>query len=165
MRRAAVLLLLLLAGCGYRFSGGSLPGGVERLYLPLAVNQTAEPLLENQLAAPVTAVLGRQKGVVLVESPAKAQAKLLATILTYEVKPLSYDSNDRISEFQSRLLVHFELRQVSDDRLLWQSELQRLESYRAALDKNLQEDNEALAIERLLRNLADDLIYQLVSGF
>jgi len=142
-----------------------LPAGVKRLYLPLAINQTTEPYLENQMAGPITAVLARQKGVQLVESVNRADAKLLTKIAEYRVEPLSYDSNDRISEFRSSLSVHFELRQISDDRLLWQGDLQRQESYSAALDKNLQEDNEGRAIEKLILNLADDLIYNLVTRF
>ena len=163
--RLVVLALLLLAGCGYQFSAGRLPGDIRLLNLPLAVNQTTEPLLENILAAPLTAVFARQQAVVLVESESGSDAVLQAIITHYDVNPLSYDSNDRISELSAMLRVHFTLKQQKDGRLLWQGDLQRQETYRAAVDKNQQEDLESIAIESMARDIADDLLYRLVARF
>jgi outer membrane lipopolysaccharide assembly protein LptE/RlpB len=167
MRIAALLLiqLLLIAGCGYQFTGGGLPGDVRLLHLPLAFNETSEPRLENVLAAPLTAVLARQKAIVLVESESGSDAVLQATIMTYDVVPLSYDSNDRISQYSATLTVHFTLKQQKDGKLLWQGDLQRQQSYTAALDKNQQEDLESIAIETMAKDLADDLLYRLVTRF
>jgi len=163
--KLAVLLLLLFSGCGYQFTGGGLPGDVRLLNLPLAVNQTAEPLLENALAAPLTAVLARQKSIEVVESASRSEAVLQATITDYLVEPASYDSNDRISAFTATLIVHFTLTQQKDGKLLWQGDLQRQETYSAAVDKNKQEDLEAIAIEAMAKNIADDLLYRLVARF
>lgn len=163
--KLAALLLLLCAGCGYQFTGGRLPGDVRLLRLPLAVNQTSEPLLENVLAVPLTAVLARQQAVELVESEALSEAVLQATIIDYSVEPTSYDSNDRISVFTATLVVQFTLKQRSDGKLLWQGDLQRQETYRAAVDKNQQEDLESFAIETMAKNIADDLLYRLVTRF
>ena len=163
--RLAALLLLLLSGCGYQFSGGTLPGDVNLLRLPLATNQTSEPLLETFLAAPLTAVLARQRGVEIVESVSVADAVLQATITEYFVEPISYDSNDRISVFRATIKVHFALQQRSDGRLLWQGDFERQESYPAAVDKNQQEDLESTAIESMSKAVADDLIYRLVTRF
>lgn len=163
--RLTALLFLLFTGCGYQFGGGRLPGDVRLLYFPLAINTTAEPFIENQLAGPVTAVLARQREIQLVESLVQAEALLQATVTRYGVKPLSYDSNDRISEFLATLQVHFRLTRQSNGRLLWQGDLLRQESYRAAVDKNQQEDLELGALDRMVKNIADDLAYQLVTRF
>ncbi len=159
------LILLLLSGCGYQFAGGKMPGDFRTLYLPLAINTTAEPLLENALASPVTAVLARQQGIELVESEQAAEAVLLSTIKSYEVEPISYGSDDRITEFQAALTVRYELKQRETGRLIWQAELKHQQSYRAAADKNSQEDLEAAAIDSMAKNLADDLVYRLVTRF
>ncbi len=165
MRTAALLLLLILTGCGYQFAEGQLPNGIERLYLPMAVNSTTEPLLENLLSGPLTAVLARQKRVELVESAAQADAVLQTSFSHYSVEPVSYDSNDRISSFQASLKVHFALKSASDGRLIMQGDLERQESYTASVDKNQQEDLEAAALETMVKNIADDLIFRLVSRF
>lgn len=163
--RLATLLLVLVAGCGYQFAGGRLPGDVRLLALPLAVNETTEPLLENVLAAPLTAVLARQQAVELVASEAVSEAVLQAIITDYAVEPASYDSNDRISVFRATLKVHFSLKRQVDSKLLWQGDLQRQETYRAVVDKNRQEDLESIAIESMTRDIADDLLYRLLSRF
>ncbi len=166
MRLITLLLLLLLpVGCGYQFADGQLPNGIRRLYVPLAINRTVEPLLENLLAGPLTAVLARQRGISLVESKQQAEAVLQAFIVHYTVKPLSYGSNDRISEFQATMKVHFTLKASSDGKLIWQGDLQRQENYSAAVDKNRQEDLEAVTSKLMVKNIADDLIYRLVSRF
>lgn len=163
--RLTFLLLLFIAGCGYQFVGGRLPGDVRLLNLPLAVNKTTEPFLENILAAPLTAVLARQQAVELVESESLAEAVLQATITDYEVVPTSYDSSDRISVYTATLSVHFDLKQQKDGKLLWQGDLKRQETYRAAVDKNQQEDLESVAIGAMARDIADDLLYRLVTRF
>lgn len=163
--KTLLALLILLAGCGYQFGGGQLPGEVSRLYLPLATNLTTEPLLENLLAPPVTAVLARQQGVIMVESRAASEATLQGVISSYAVEPLSYDSNDRISEYQITLKVHYELKKSTTGRLLWQGEFSRQQSYRAAIDKNQQEDLESQAQEAIMDDLADDLLNRLVTRF
>ena len=163
--RLTVLLFLLFAGCGYHLSGGSLPEDVRLLNVPLAVNKTSEPLLENVLAAPLTAVLARQKAVELVESASGSEAVLQAIITDYNVEPTSYDSNDRISVYTATIVVHFSLSQQKDGKILWQGELQRQETYVAAVDKNQQEDLESVAIESMAKNIADDLLYLLITRF
>lgn len=159
------LVFLLLTGCGYQFVGGQLPGDSNSLYVPLAINETTEPLLENTLAGPVTAVLARQRGFQLLESEQEADAILSSVITEYTLKPISYGSDDRITEFQSTLKVHYALKQRQTGKLLWQSDFTQLASYRAATDKNAQEDLEAAAIETMVRTLADDLVYRLVTRF
>lgn len=165
MKKVALLFVLLLTACGYQFVGGGLPGDVKTLYLPLAQNKTTEPLLENFLAGPLNAVLARQKGVVLSNAPSHADAVLAASIERYQVEPLAYDSNDRISEYRASMTVHFALKRRADNALLWQGTLQRNQSYTAAVDKNLQQDLEAAAIEIIARDLADDLAYRLLTRF
>jgi outer membrane lipopolysaccharide assembly protein LptE/RlpB len=163
--RLAALLLLFVAGCGYQFAGGRLPGDVRLLKMPLAVNRTAEPLLENVLAAPLTAVLARQQGVELVESESDSEAVLQALISDYYVEPLAYDSNDRISSYRATMLVSFTLKQRPDGKLLWQGDLRRQATYSAAVDKNQQEDFESMAIESMAKDIADDLLNRLVNRF
>ena len=163
--KLTVLLLLFVAGCGYQFAGGKLPGDVQYLSLPIAINKTAEPLLENVLSAPLSAVLARQQHIELVESDELAEAVLQATITDYTVVPISYSSNDRISAFNASLTINFTLRRQVDGKLIWQGTLQRQTTYSAAADKNLQEDLESIAIESMAKDIADDLIYRLVTRF
>lgn len=165
MWRPALLLLLMVAGCGYQFGAGSLPGEVRHLYLAQATNHTLEPLLENYLGRPLTAALARQPQVSISNTPEAAEAILNADITAYRLQPLSYDSSDRISEYQATMVVRFSLRRTSDEQLLWQGELQRQESYNAASDKNYQEDLEVVAQQALAEDIASDLLHRLITRF
>src|ERR1700722_19310423 len=48
-------MAVLLASCGYRFtgSGGPLPGGVKSIDVPMLKNQTTEPGVEGLLTAEI----------------------------------------------------------------------------------------------------------------
>jgi len=164
---ALLCLLLSLCACGYHFPGksGSLPGDVKTLYIPLFVNRTAEPQLENRLTSVVSEVFARNEHISQVESPKLAEAVLEGEISAYRSQPLSYDKNDNISKYRSTMEVTAKLRQVSDGRLLWQGNLNWEGDYVAADDKAVQEDLEQAAIEEITRRLAEELFYRMLDNF
>ena len=159
--------LLLLFGCGYHFpgQGGALPGGVKTLHIPLFVNRTAEPLLENEISNAVSEVFSRNSNISLVEKGAQAEAILEGEILSYSSGALSYDRNDDISEYRAAMQVGVRLRQASDGRLLWQGQISWDEDYLAADDKAVQEDLEQEAIEEVSLRLAEELLYRMLDDF
>lgn len=163
--RALILFLLLLAGCGYHWSDGNLPGQVRDLYLEQPFNSTRKPLLENFLTRPLAVKLGRQQGIILHNRVQEAEAVLRSEIVGYRVEPLSYAGNDRISTYQATLTIRFTLKRQADGVLLWQGQLERHETYAAVVDKNRQEDLEAIAQQSLAEDIADDLLQRLVMEF
>jgi outer membrane lipopolysaccharide assembly protein LptE/RlpB len=168
MKQLAILaLLLILSACGYHFSGpnASLPGGGRALYIPLFVNQTAEPQLENRLSSIVSEVFARAGEISLVEAQERADAVLEGVISSYQSRALSYDKNDNISEYRATMVVAAKLRQVGDGRLLWQGTISWDGEYVAAADKALQEDLEQITIEEISRRLAEELYYRLLEDF
>jgi len=168
MKRLAVLCLLLgVTACGYHPAGqgGSLPGGVKSIYIPLFANQTTEPLLENHLTSVVSEVFARNGQISQVESQPEGKAVLEGAITTYRTRALSYDKNDNIREYRSTMLIAVKLRQVSDGRLLWQGNLDWHADYLAADDKAVQEDLEQAAIAEITRRLAEELYSRLLENF
>ena len=161
------LPLLLLVGCGYHFpgKGGTLPGGVQRLHIPLFINQTAKPQLENRLSNRVSEVFARNDNIVIVEQHAQAQAVLEVVINSYAAVPLSYNQNDVISEYRTTMTLAAKLRQVEDGRLLWSGTLSWYENYEAVSDKGLQYDLENDAITEINLRLSEELLYRLLDNF
>ena len=93
MRWASLFLLLFcLSGCGYHLPGqaAALPGGVEKLYIQLFVNTTAEPRLETRMTSQVSQVFSRNKKIDQVEKQKDAEAVLEGTIRGYENKSLLF---------------------------------------------------------------------------
>ena len=162
-----VLILLCLSGCGYRFAGsaGALPGGVEKLHIPLFVNQTAVPQLEYQTTSRVSEVFSRNNKISQVEKPKRAEAILIGTVSSYSSRALSYDNQDRIGEYRSTMVIDAELRQVGTEEILWQGTVDWSSDYNAAVDKGVQEDYEQEAIDEIVLRLAEELLYRLLDDF
>lgn len=167
MRRLLLLLLLVLTGCGYHFSGqgGELPGGGKKLYLPLFVNRTAEPRLENRLASDLSLVFARNSAIAQVEQRELAEAVLEGVISSYSTRAVSYDRNDDISEYRATMSVDVKLRAVADGRLLWQGTVSWSDEYLAADDKNLQADYEREAKEEISMRVAEEILSRLMDDF
>ncbi|NOQ52175.1 MAG: hypothetical protein GQ578_08190 [Desulfuromonadaceae bacterium] len=164
---AVLLLLLTVVGCGYHFpaQGSALPGGVQKIFIPLFANGTAEPRLENYLSSKVSEVFARNENLVQVEDRQQAEAVLEGVISSYRTRAYSYDKNDDISEYRSTMVVNAKFRQIEDGRLLWQGQVSWDDEYPAADDKSLQEDFEQEAIEEISLRLAEELFYRLLDDF
>ena len=160
-------LLFCLLGCGYHFpgQGGALPGGVEKLYIPLFINKTAEPRLETTMTSQVSEVFSRNNKIDQVEKQKDAEAVLEGTVRDYESHALSYDKNDDIGVYLLRLSIDVVLRQVETNQVLWEGTVKWREEYSAASDKNIQEVARQLALERLIYHLSEELLYRLLDDF
>ncbi|PLX90729.1 MAG: hypothetical protein C0619_08775 [Desulfuromonas sp.] len=167
IRLTLALLLLLCCGCGYQVpgQGDALPGDVQVLYLPLFVNETTKPRLENALTDAVAEALGRLPGVRISADKDTSDAVLEGRVLSYATSAIAYDQADKIREYQSRLSTEVKLRRVEDGRLLWQGRLERKEPFLANIDKTAQNDLEELAIAEINRRMADDLLFRLLADF
>lgn len=161
------ILLFCLSGCGYHFPGqaGALPAGVEKLYIPLFVNKTAEPQLENKMTSRVSEVFSRSSKISQVETPKYAEAVLMGTIRDYKSRALSYDSNDAIGEYRSTMIVDIVLHQIETEQLLWEGSVSWSAEYRADKDKSVQEDLEQQALDEMTLRLAEEILYQLLDDF
>jgi len=167
MRIVALVVLICLAGCGYNFPGksGTLPGGVEKVYVPLFINKTSEPRLENKLGNRLSEVLARSSKISQVGQEDTAEAVLLGTILKYQSRALSYDRNDNIGEFRSIMTVDVALHRVGTDEVLWKKTISWNSVYRADKDKGLQADLEEQAINEVSLRLAEEILHQLLDDF
>lgn len=162
------LAALLVSGCGYSFSGmgGSMPGNVESLYIPLMANQTSEPRIEHDLTSYISRVFIRSGKVVLLEQDVAADAVLEGKIVNYTNRAVSYDSNDDISEYRSTMVVDVELvRNDKEQQVLWHKTVTWSTDYSANDNKAEQEGREDQAIDELSSRLAEELYDQLMNSF
>lgn len=99
-----VLLLPLVWGCaGYRL-GSMLPPDIRSVYVPTAVNQTEEPLLE---LACTDAILERIQtdGSLRIEDQDLADAELTVVLNTFELQAIGFEREDaaRTDEYRARV--------------------------------------------------------------
>lgn len=162
-----LFLALCLTSCGYNFPGhsGTLPAGVERVYIPLFVNNTAEPLLENELTNRVSEVFSRNSSIVQVKKLTQADAQLFGIISGYSTSAISYDRNDDIGEYKATMTVAVSLIATASKDILWDNDISWSRVYSAADDKGTQEDFEQQAIDEISLRLAEEILYRLLDDF
>lgn len=168
LRLAAVLLLGLVAGCGYHTPGAAekWAGGDARVvYIKLFVNQTSEPYLENYVTDALVAELARSRTVRVTEDPELADAVLTGEIRNFTSKSLAYGSKDRINAYRATMSIEARLARPGSDEVLWRLNRQRYEDYPATENKNLQLDGQRLAAREIAQRLAEDLYASLLHSF
>lgn len=163
----ALLLVVLVAGCGYHLPGrgNNLPEDVQTLYVAHFTNRTAEPFLEDQVTDLVTREFGLRQVLQLTEDASSADAVLSGSVVSYANRSISYASDDEISEYRSVMTISADLRRSSDGKSLWKGKLSWDEEYPSSDDKTAQEDNEAAAIEEIVARLAEELYFRIVENF
>lgn len=170
MRRLILPLaaLCLLGGCGYHLAGrgNMLPPDVRTLYVGMFSNGTYEPFLENVVTNAVTDKFVEGRQLRLVEDPAQADAVLTGKVVAYATDPISYDRNDAILEYRSRMKVRATLRRRAGGKILWQGDVSWSREYRAnRLDMAAQQDNEAAAIREIGDRVAGELYSRILDSF
>ncbi len=164
---AGLLLMLLPGGCSYHLQGRSaeLPGGVKTLYVEMLANATYKPFLENDVTNAVVERFSRNPRLQIVEDRNRADAILSGTITSYSRRALSYDQNDEIAEYRSRMTLAAVLRRADNAEALWKGNVDWAEEYRSNSDKTLQENRENAAIQAIGQRLAEELYSRIVDNF
>ncbi|HDR46591.1 MAG TPA: hypothetical protein ENN94_02710 [Geoalkalibacter subterraneus] len=161
-----VLLILLLAGCGYQPVGqGSFPDGVRAIQVSLFENRTYEPLLEDIVTHQVIEEFSRRRPLSVVSRESEADARLEGAVTRFQVSAISYDQDDRIGQFRATVAIEATLRSFDDGRVLWKGGLSWSQHYPINADKSVQEENEAAAIKLIAERLAQNLYYRMQQNF
>ncbi len=154
---------LFLSGCGYHISGigGTLPGAIQSLSIPVFANSTAKPGIE---AGITTAFVN--EFVTTVHIADDADARLTGEIRSYELTPVSYTKKDVSQEY--RLKVAISLRMLSSDgRVLWQEDnIEDYEDFQVnASDISATRDAEMKAFKKLSSDTARLVKERMLEGF
>lgn len=122
IRRPIVLAsaLLLLGGCGYSLRG-SLPGHIRTVAIPIFVNKTQQPAVENLLTRAVVDAFvtsGRLK----VVRPEQADSILEGEITGYQLTSLSFDPRVNVREYRLTVTLNLQFKDAKNNALLWRQE-------------------------------------------
>ena len=125
------VLALALGGCGYSFRG-NLPPHIRTVAVPVFVNRTQEPALENTITAAVVDAFvnsGRLRVVPL----GQADSVLEGEIIGYTLVPLAFDRNINIQEYRLVVTLNLRFRDARQGGMLWhQDGLQERGDFRLA---------------------------------
>jgi len=106
IRIGLVLLTALLGGCGYTIRG-NLPAHIKTVAVPVFVNRTQEPAVENSITGAVVEAF-TTNGRLRVVRREEADSLLEGQIVGYRLEPLAFDA--RANARQYRLIVTLSLR-------------------------------------------------------
>jgi hypothetical protein len=159
---------LFLASCGYQVAGSgvALPEGVSRVQIVLFDNLTKEPYLDAIITDSMSYRLLRHHNVEIVDDIEMADAVVSGSVLQYSVTTSAYDAQDAIQSYRVTMKVAAALRRVSDGKIVWQGDAVRFQDFvSSGVDINAQEGLETGARKQVSQRLAEDISWQMASGF
>lgn len=119
---STALLLLLAAGCaGYRL-GSMLPADIRTVYMPTCVNQTTEPLIEQEVTQAILAQL-QMDGSLRVAPEGTADTLLEVTLTKFWLDPVAYarGASSTANQYRMSIRAAFVLRRRSDRSVVAES--------------------------------------------
>lgn len=127
---ALACLCLAAPACGYRplLRDATAPGQVQRISVPLLINDTEQVGLESDLTAVLVDRLDRYRGVLVTDH--EAQAQLRGTIRGATLRPTQAvaGGGERHQGFRVALVLELKLVRTSDGAVLWQAPALRREA-------------------------------------
>lgn len=124
--------LVAAGGCGYSFRG-NLPERIRTVAVPVFLNKTQEPAVENVITAAVVNAFasgGRLKVVPLDQ----ADAILEGEIVGYQVIALAFDRDATAQQYRLLVTLNVQFRDVKGGEMLWRQDgVQQHADFRAAV--------------------------------
>jgi outer membrane lipopolysaccharide assembly protein LptE/RlpB len=119
-RRGAALLALAvtLSGCGYSFQG-TLPDHVKTVAVPIFVNRTQQPAVENVITRAIVDAFATN-GRLRVVRREDADSILEGEVLQYTVGAIAVDPSLNVQQYRLGVTLNLRMRDVRQNRLLFE---------------------------------------------
>jgi len=163
----ALLLTLVLSGCGYHLPGRgtSLPDDINTVCIEPFDNKTAEPFIETQLTNEVRDQFARRRTMEVVSDSELADAILSAAVTSYRSNSITYNQDDDIAEYRITMVVDAKLVRTRDYEVVWQGTVQWQEEFFAEDNRAEQDYRESAVQETLTRRLAQEVYNRITDDF
>jgi outer membrane lipopolysaccharide assembly protein LptE/RlpB len=168
--RIAVLLLAMAGApaCGYSLSGraSTLPPEVQTIGIPMFVNQTDRPELDQRITEHIIDQFVIRGRVRIVPGEEGAQAVLTGTIFSYTSVPVVINEQGRATRYEIMITARVVLREVGTDRTLWSDDRFLFkEQYEVAKFAETFIDREIIAIDEVAGDFARRIVSSILEGF
>lgn len=157
---SALLALLIapLGGCGYSFSGSSLPGHLRTIAVPVLANESLDATIADEVTRSLTDRF-LEDNRLKIAGESRADCVLQGTVKEYERKVYSYDAAQTPEEYIVVVTIAVVLKDRIKNRDLWSDErLQATATY--AAEESTAEDDPDLTAEEEARLEALELLAQ-----
>jgi hypothetical protein len=144
-----------LTACLYGFAGGGLPSHIKTVAILPFDNQTAEPVLVQEVADAVTEAMERRLGLRLAAEEV-ADAVVRGAIVRYEPDLLLSqqpgEGEVRVTRRRVRLVLNVEIYDQIEDKPLWQRSSLSIDG---EYTPPLEPDGREVALEKLVADIVD----------
>ena len=113
-----LLAVAVLAGCGYSLRA-SLPAGVKTVHIPVLVNRTQEPGIEDFVTQALTEAVVTSGLVKIARSAAEADAMLEGSIVEYTITSLAFDRSSNVTQYRLQIALSLTLRNRQKNEVIW----------------------------------------------
>ena len=159
----ALVIVWMIAGCGYRFSGGgTLPGGATQVFVSMFENRTDETGIEAVLTNDLIYEFSRAGTLAVTER--SADARLSGAITAISRGTISRISVNTSQERRVSLVLSLRLT-GADGKLLWTQRMTDNEEYLVEKDRETTDRNRRAAIIVLSKRLSEKIYYRLTDNF
>jgi outer membrane lipopolysaccharide assembly protein LptE/RlpB len=163
----ALILILPVSGCGYRFApaGERMGREIKTVYIDTFRNHTSEAQVENYLRNAFINQFIRGNRFTSAYGKATSDAVLSGKIRGLSTSHVSYEQNDTAREDTVSLSFDVEFRD-SEGTILWaKKSLSGREAYRIDDNPIITERNRKEALIKLSRDMAEKTYRDIMSGF
>jgi len=157
------ILGMLLSACGYRFAGsGNFPAGIQKVFITILTNRTAETGIANTITNDLRYELIRYNRITTQD---RADAVLSGEVISSRVATISHKSVHSSQERRVTVSLNLKLTD-SNGKVVWSVQgISANEAYDVVSDKQATEQNRFTAISTLSKRLAENVYHRLTQTF
>jgi hypothetical protein len=163
----ALVALLVVAGCGYRFAGAPkdnpFPADIKTIVIKSADNTTTVTGIESELTNELRDEFALGTRLSVVRSGGDA---ILRTLITaYKDTPATYKADGKELTRIGTLRVHCSLKRADNEKVLWKKELASSYTYNVTDSVSETLANRRRAISRMIKDLITSIHRSLYDNF
>jgi len=167
----AVLLATTAAvapGCGYHLAGrgNTLPPEVHSIGIPIFVNRTNRPELEQRVTEAVIDEFSTRGRLRILPGEEGADAVLRGILYTYTTMPVVLNEQGRAARYEILITADVVLTQAATDRVLWENDHFLFKrQYEVPETSIAYVDREIIAIDEVAGDFASTVVTSILEGF
>lgn len=167
---AALLLLLAITGCGYRFAadGGSRLDAGQTVWVSYFRNDTIYPQAAVQLKRALLERFYAMRGISPAGSKEEGDLQVEGVITGYNLNAVSYSAGDAIKEYRMIISAEVTVRRKGDKpdtKPLWKGTVSARQDYPAETLIELQRNREDAALLSASRKMSQQIIWALEQNY
>jgi hypothetical protein len=163
----ALLLVLLLAGCGYRFTGGgeSIHPAIRTVFVDVFTNRTSEAYADTIFRTAFISRFVQDGRFKLAGSRAEADAICRGTIRMLQVSPLAYKTGNLSAEDRLTIVMEISFEERESGRRIWSDSAFTGTGDYPVTTVGVTETSRKNALIRLANDTAERAYRLIMSGF